>query len=105
MNSGTGWVLKVGLNLHLSEAVDISTETCMKGCDEGGWDLQLQRPAVPLSHARPVHGARVSMQQAAVGETVELLTAQASSIGGAGQVVVGFLIACNTTVSLPPTPQ
>lgn len=70
MNSGTGWVLKVGLNLHLSEAMDISTETCMKGCDGGGWDLQLQRSTMLPSCPGPVHGARMSTQHVAVREMV-----------------------------------
>lgn len=67
-NSGTGWILTVGLNLRLSEAVDISTETCMKGCGGGVWDLQLQSTAVPRSCPGPVRGARVSTQPAVVGE-------------------------------------
>lgn len=70
MNSGTGWILKVGLSLHLSEAVDISTETCMKGFDGEGCGLQLQRHAVLRSCPGLVHGTWVSMRQAVVGEMV-----------------------------------
>lgn len=68
----------MGLSLHLSEAMGIPTETCMKGCDGKGWDLQLQRPAVPHSCPGPVHGAQVSTEQAGLVGMVLLSTAQAS---------------------------
>jgi len=80
-----GWVLKVGLNLRLSEAVDISTETCMKGCDEGGRDLQLQRPAVPCSCPGPVHAARVVHAAGCSGGDGLALETSGISIEEAGQ--------------------
>lgn len=78
MNNRTGLVLKVGLSLHLSEAMDISTETCTKDCDGKGWDLQLQRPAVPCSCPGSLHGAQVPTEQAGLVGMVSLSTAQAS---------------------------
>lgn len=86
----------MGLDLSLSETVDISTETCVKGCDEGGWDLQLQNTAVsPLCC---VWGLGVHAAGCGRGD-VQFLPAQASvsekQDGGASFAPV-------TTVSLPP---
>lgn len=50
----------------------------MKYCDGKGWDLQLQRPAVPCSCPGCVHGAPVSTEQAGLAGMVSLSTAQAS---------------------------
>lgn len=110
MNSRAGWVLKVGLNLHLSEALDISTETGMKGCEGGGWDLQLQRPVVPsLDMGTGPCVSGVLMVQ--VGRwPSSCRTWHQEGRGRTGwwlgpAVLLACVRACNPTVLLPSIPQ
>lgn len=110
MNSRTGWVLKVGLNLHLSEALDISTETGMKGCEGGSWDLQLQRPTVPsLDMGTGPCICGVLMVQ--VGRQSSSHQTQHQKEGGrtgwwlGPAVLLVCIRACNSTVSLASIPQ
>lgn len=62
----------------------------MKACDGKGWDLQLQRPAVPHSCPGPVHGAQVSTEQAGLVGMVLLSTAQASVLEKQDRLWWGF---------------
>lgn len=110
MNSRAGWVLKVGLNLHLSEALDISTETSMKGCEGGSWDLQLQRPTMPsLDMGTGLRICGVLMVQ--VGrQSSSHRTQHQEERGWTGwwlgpAVLLVCVRACNSTVSLPSIPH